>query len=107
MLFLHEFPATTTVLADTTVLATISSDAIIADVPSIAIISHSNNGSRDFICHVLSLLGGVSKKVNVILTLGGGGGGGGGACSNKPLLKWSKPQLQSYLAEHNVNNTGN
>ena len=26
---------------------------------------------------------------------------------SKPLLKWSKPQLQSYLAEHNVNKTGN
>ena len=56
-----ELPATTTVHADTTVLATITSDTIIADVPSIAIISHSNYGSRDFICHVLSLLGGVSK----------------------------------------------
>jgi hypothetical protein len=26
---------------------------------------------------------------------------------SKPLLKWLKPQLQSYLAEHNVNKTGN
>ena len=26
---------------------------------------------------------------------------------SKPLLKWSKPQLQTYLTEHNVNKTGN
>ena len=26
---------------------------------------------------------------------------------SKPLLKWSKPQLQTYLAEHNANKTGN
>ena len=26
---------------------------------------------------------------------------------SKPLLKWSKPQLQIYLTEHNVNKTGN
>ena len=46
-----ELPDATTVLADTTVPANITSDAaIVADDPS-------NYGSRDFICHVLSLLG--------------------------------------------------
>eukprot|EP00731_Ephydatia_muelleri_P005596 Em0002g1772a len=26
---------------------------------------------------------------------------------SKPLLKWSKPQLQTYLAEHNLRTSGN